>query len=43
MENTPSNKTQALLKGMNMEIWLVGKCNQLPIRGSYTEVNFSKK
>ena len=38
-ENTPSNKTQALTKSMNMGIWVVGTSNQLFIRGSCTETN----
>ena len=33
-EKVPSNKTQALTKGMNMEIWLVGTSDQLFLRGS---------
>ena len=42
-ENAPSNKTPALTKSMNMGIWVVGTTNQLFIRGSYTEIKFSKK
>ena len=38
-----SNKTPALTKSMNMEIWMVGTPNQLFIRGSSTETKFSKK
>ena len=30
----PSNKTQALTKRVNMDIWVVGTTNQLFIRGS---------
>ena len=41
-ENTPSNKTQGLTKSLNMDIWEIGTLNQLFIRGSYTQVNFSK-
>ena len=37
-ENTPSNKTKALAKGMNMRIWGIRQVNQLFIRGSYTEI-----
>ena len=42
-EKAPSNWTQALTKSLNMDIWLVGTSNQIFIRGSYTEINFSKK
>ena len=42
-KNAPSNKTQVITKSMNMEIWEVGTLNQLFIRGSYTEIKFSKK
>ena len=42
-ENAPSNKIPALTKSMNMDIWVVGTTNQLFIRGSYTEIKFSKK
>ena len=42
-KNAPSNKTQVIIKSMNMEIWEVGTLNQLFIRGSYTEIKFSKK
>ena len=34
MEKAPSNKTPALAKSMNMDIWIVGTLNQLLIRGS---------
>ena len=37
---TPSNKTQALTRSMNMGVLVIGTLNQLFIRGSYTEVNF---
>ena len=33
-EKAPSNKTSALLKSMNMNIWVVGTSNQLFIQGS---------
>ena len=36
------NKTQALTKNMNKNIWALSTLNQL-IRGSYTEIKFSKK
>ena len=42
-ENTPSNKTQALTKGMNTDIWVIVTLNQLFKRGSYTQFFFSKK
>ena len=31
---TPSNKTPALAKGINMGIWVVGASNKLFIKGS---------
>ena len=37
-ENTPLNKTQAITKSRNMDIWETGTLNQLFIRGSYTEI-----
>ena len=37
------NKSPALTKSMNMDIWVVGTSNQLLVRGSYTETKFSKK
>ena len=40
---TPSSKTQALAKSMNMDIWVVGTSNQLFIRGSYGQATSSKK
>ena len=43
MENTPSNKTQTLAKGMNMNIWVIGPSNQLFIRGSCNQIEFPKK
>ena len=42
-ENTPSNKTKELMKTMNMRIWEIGTLNQLFIRGSYTEIKYSKR
>ena len=33
-EKAPSNKTLALTKSRNMDIWVVGTSNQLFIRGS---------
>ena len=42
-DNTPSNKTKALKKSMNMYIWVIGTLIQLFIRGSYTQIKFSKK
>ena len=42
-EKVPSNEIQALTKSMNMEILVAGTLNQLFIRGSYTEIKFSKK
>ena len=42
-ENTPSNKTEALTKSINMYVWVIGASNQLFIRGSYNQIKFSKK
>ena len=42
MENTPSNKTQTLAKGVNMNIWVIGPSNQLFIRGSCNQIEFPK-
>ena len=42
MKNTPSNKTQALAKSMNMNIWVIVKLNQLFVRGSLLKLNFQK-
>ena len=39
-KNTPSNKTEALTKSINMYIWAIGRLNQLFIRGSYTQFTF---
>ena len=33
-EKTPSNKTTALWKGTNMDVWATGTLNELFIRGS---------
>ena len=33
-EKAPSNKTSALSKTMNMDIWVISTSNQLSIRGS---------
>ena len=41
-EKVPWNKTPARIKGMNMDIWLVGTSNQVFLRGSYTETKISK-
>ena len=42
-ENTLTNKTQTLMKSMNMNIWVIGTLNQLFKRDSYTQIIFSKK
>ena len=34
VEKAPSNKTPALTESTNMSIWVVGRTNQLFIRGS---------
>ena len=41
MEKAPSNKTPALRKSTNMDIWAVGTLNQLFIKGSKTEGKLS--
>ena len=41
-ENALTNKTQALTKSMNMDIWVLSILNQLFIRGYYTEIKFFK-
>ena len=41
-ERSVSNKTQALTKSMNMDIWVFGTLNQLFIRGFHTRIKFSK-
>ena len=40
-KNITSNKTQALEKDMNMDIWINGTINQLLIRASYNQFLFS--
>ena len=42
-EKVPSNKTLALAKSINMDIWIVGRSTQLFIRGSYAVLKCSKK
>ena len=42
-KNTPSNKTQAVTKSMNVDLWVFGILNQLFITGSYNQTKFSKK
>ena len=42
-EKVPSNKTPALTKNMNIDMWVVGISNQLFIKESYTKTKFSKK
>ena len=42
-EKQPANNTTALTKSRNMGIWVIGTSNQLFIRGSWTETNFSRK
>ena len=42
-ENTLPNKTQALMKSMNMNIVVIGTLNQLFKRGSCAKIKFSKK
>ena len=42
-EKAPSNKTPALWKSMNMDIWVVGTSNQSLIAGSYTKTKSLKK
>ena len=39
----PSNKTTALTKSMNKDIWVAVTSNQLLIRGSNTKTKFSEK
>ena len=41
-ENTTSNKTKALTKRINKHIWEIGTLNQIFIRGSYTDIKFTK-
>ena len=42
-EKTFPNKTQALTKGMNMDIWVFSTLNQLFKRDSSDQIKFSKK
>ena len=42
-ENTPSNKTEALMKSINIYIWAIGILNQLFVKNSYNQIKFSKK
>ena len=37
-QNTTSNKTQALTKSVNTDIWLSDTLSQLFLRGSYTQI-----
>ena len=41
-ENTPSYKTQALTKSMNLDIYIVGTLDQHFTVGSNSEIKFSK-
>ena len=41
-ENMSSNKTEVLIKGINMDIWVAGTLNQLIIEVYYAQINFSK-
>ena len=41
-ENTLSDKTETLTKSMNIYILAISILNQLFIRGSYTQIKFSK-
>ena len=43
MASALTNRTQALMRSMNMSIWVISTLNQLFRRGSYTEIKFSKK
>ena len=42
-ENKPSNKTQMLVKSMNLEIWSISTLNKLFMWGSYTQIKFLRK
>ena len=42
-EKKSSNKIQGLTKSINMDIWIIATLNQLFMRGSYTQIKFSKK
>ena len=39
----PTNETQAFTKSINMNISVLRTLNQLFIRGSFTEIKFSRK
>ena len=41
--NAASNKFKALTRRMKMDIWVVSSLNQLFIRGTYSNIKFSKK
>ena len=43
MEKKSSSKIQGLTKSINMDILIIGTLNQLFMRGSYTQIKFSKK
>ena len=42
-ENIFSNKTEALTKSMNMNIWINGTLSKPFVKGSYTSIKFFKK
>ena len=42
-EKAPSNKTPALTKSMNTDIWVVHTSKKLFVRGSKLKQNFQKK
>ena len=42
-KNTPSNKTGALTKSMNIYIWVICILNQLFISDYYTQIEFLRK
>ena len=42
-ENVHTNETPVLTESMNMNVWVVGTSNQFFLRGSKTEIKFSKK
>ena len=39
----PQIKLKCLRKSMNVDIWVIGTLNQLFVRGSHTQIKFSKK
>ena len=43
LKDTHRGKAPSNTKSMNMDIWVVGKSNQLFIRGSETETKVPKK